>query len=97
MLQLAMASTRIDDFLSTDFDDVVSVETWKGREDGSPIGGTRNANTRVVLSVSFRRRLLIAGLGGIFLVAPMWLMVLHQTTYTSLIATTVCVGLFGVV
>lgn len=33
--------------------------------------------------------------GGIFLIAPMWLMALHNTLYTSLIATTVCVALFG--
>lgn len=43
----------------------------------------------------FRKRIGVAMVGGIFLIAPMWLIVLHNTLYTSLIATTVCVALFG--
>ncbi len=46
---------------------------------------------------SFGHRLWIAAFGGIFLVGPMWLMVLHHTRYTSLISTTVAVVLFGLI
>lgn len=62
-------------------------------KDQEPIGGTRVRN----FEKQFVFRLCIAALGGIFLLGPMWLMVLHNTRYTALASTTVCVAIFGVV
>jgi hypothetical protein len=39
----------------------------------------------------------MAVLGGVFLLVPMWLMVLHRTRYTALVSTTVFVAFFGLV
>lgn len=38
-----------------------------------------------------------ATVGAALLLGPMWLMVLHNTLYTGLITTTVCVAVFGLV
>ncbi|KAI1175135.1 hypothetical protein F4777DRAFT_598744 [Nemania sp. FL0916] len=62
-----------------------------------PIGGTRNLVTARSEIVQFRQRLVIAAIAGSFLIAPMWLMVLHNTLYTCLVSTTVFVIVFGVV
>ena len=64
-------------------------------EDNIPIGGTRNENVKKSWVRGFRRRLVMAAVGGTFLVAPMWLMVLHNTLYTALVSTTVFVLVFG--
>lgn len=61
----------------------------------SPIGGTRDGNFWEVWWKSFRQRVGVAAVGGIFLIAPMWLMVLHNTLYTTLVSTTVFVVVFG--
>ena len=45
----------------------------------------------------FRQRLAMAAVGAAFLIAPMWLMVLHNTLYTALVSTTVFVMVFGLV
>jgi hypothetical protein len=58
-----------------------------------PILGTRDGKFRQ----AFRQRLGVAAIGGIFLIAPMWLMVLHRTLYTALVSTTVFVTIFGLV
>ncbi|ETS74498.1 hypothetical protein PFICI_14364 [Pestalotiopsis fici W106-1] len=62
----------------------------------APIGGTRDVNCETIFWEGFFQRMLLAILGGIFLVGPMWLMVLHNTLYTALITTTVCILIFGV-
>jgi hypothetical protein len=40
---------------------------------------------------------LAAIVGGIFLIGPMWLMVLHKTRTTALVSTTVFVVVFGLI
>lgn len=60
-----------------------------------PIGGTRDGNFRQAWVKGFRRRIGVATIGGIFLIVPMWLMVLHNTLYTALVSTTVFVAMFG--
>ncbi|KAM7204706.1 hypothetical protein V8F20_003490 [Naviculisporaceae sp. PSN 640] len=62
-----------------------------------PIGGTRNENVEKSWMKAFRTRLLMAALGGTFLVGPMWLMVLlkEHWVYTALVSTTVFVYAFG--
>lgn len=65
--------------------------------DGRPIGGTRNSTTRALSLMEFRDRLFLATAGAFLLLGPMWLMVLHETLYTGLITTTVCVAVFGLV
>lgn len=62
-----------------------------------PVGGTRDENIRQTWVKGFRLRLGAAAAGGTFLIAPMWLMVLHKTLYTALISTTVLVATFRVV
>lgn len=46
---------------------------------------------------AFRKRFCVATAGGIFLIVPMWLMVLHRTLYTALISTTIFVTIFGLI
>ncbi|KAJ9200064.1 hypothetical protein DTO164E3_2806 [Paecilomyces variotii] len=61
----------------------------------APIGGTRDGNLRQSWVKGFRQRLVVAAVGGILLIAPMWLMVLHRTLYTALVSTSVFVSIFG--
>lgn len=60
-----------------------------------PIGGTRRANIRATRASNLRLKLGMAMLGGLLLVGPMWLMVLHNTKYTALVSTSVFVFIFG--
>jgi hypothetical protein len=60
-----------------------------------PVDGVRYSNFRESWIRGFQRRLSAAAVGGTFLIGPMWLMVLRHTLYTSLVATTVCVSIFG--
>lgn len=76
------------------YESVKSIGPWT--EDGTtPVGGTRNENMKESEAENFRKRLAIAATGAFFLLAPMWLMVLHRTLYTALVSTTVFVILFG--
>ncbi|KAF2111549.1 hypothetical protein BDV96DRAFT_582376 [Lophiotrema nucula] len=60
-----------------------------------PIGGTRRSNARKSKLRSLRGRLATAALAAVFLVVPMWLMVLKHTKWTALISSTVFVLVFG--
>ncbi|KFA80950.1 hypothetical protein S40288_11760 [Stachybotrys chartarum IBT 40288] len=60
-----------------------------------PVGGTRNEMIATTWMEEFRRRIVMAAVGGLFLIGPMWLMVLHNTLYTSLVSTTAFVTVFG--
>ncbi|KAM7203810.1 hypothetical protein V8F20_003816 [Naviculisporaceae sp. PSN 640] len=62
-----------------------------------PICGTRSNNIARTSYLGFKDRVLLAALGGAFLIGPMWLMVLHDGELTGLIATTGFVALFGIV
>ncbi|KAI0599157.1 hypothetical protein F4775DRAFT_591607 [Biscogniauxia sp. FL1348] len=64
--------------------------------DSQPIGGTRSDSVAKSWARGFKDRLLIAGVAIFFLIAPMWIMVLHNTLYTSLVSTTAFVVAFGV-
>jgi hypothetical protein len=73
-----------------------SIFPWEALDiESKPIGGTRDRNLRHTWIKGFRQRLGVAAVGGIFLIAPMWLMVLHRTLYTALISTSVFVSIFG--
>lgn len=65
--------------------------------DGEPIGGTRNRTLKATSLKDFRDRLFLATVGAALLLGPMWLIVLHNTLYTGLVTTTVCVAVFGLV
>lgn len=84
-----------DTFHTGPFKSIDSIGKWKGDEDNSPIGGTRHTSMKMSKLQKFYKRLGIAAFGGVFLLGPIWLMVLHHTLYTSLISTTVCVTFFG--
>ena len=56
---------------------------------------TRTENYRRSWMRGFYERVGVAALSGAFLIAPMWLMVLHKTLYTGLISTTGFVAVFG--
>lgn len=45
----------------------------------------------------FQQRLGVAAVGGVFLIVPMWLMILHNTLYTAQVSTTVFVAIFGLI
>jgi hypothetical protein len=60
-----------------------------------PVGGTRDENFQRAWIKGFRQRVVAAVVGGLFLIGPMWLMVLHKTRYTALVSTTVFVAVFG--
>ena len=62
-----------------------------------PIGGTRFTKAKATHAKIISVNLSMAALGGGLLIAPMWLMVLHNTTFTGLGITTGCVILFGVI
>ncbi|CAJ2504198.1 Uu.00g115920.m01.CDS01 [Anthostomella pinea] len=64
--------------------------------DNQPIGGTRNATLAKSWIDGFKERLIIATVAGFFLIGPMWLMVLHDTLYTTLGSTTAFVTAFGI-
>lgn len=85
-----------DDLLSGDFNMAPSIHPWEDSKESSPICGTRNENEQNAKLKSFEMRLLIATLGGMFLIGPMWLMVLVKSwQYTALVSTTAFVAVFG--
>jgi hypothetical protein len=96
ILQRAMGNFH-DYFVAENFEIDNSIGPWMENEDGVPIGGTRNEKIKETEWKNFIKRLQMAVLGGVFLLVPMWLMVLHQTRYTALISTTVFVAIFGLV
>ncbi|KAF5611114.1 uncharacterized protein FSUBG_2658 [Fusarium subglutinans] len=67
----------------------------KGPEESRSVRDTRQDNYKRNWTVGLHQRLAVAAVGGIFLMAPMWLMVLHNTLYTALASTTVFVTVFG--
>lgn len=81
MLQVAMKNRENEIDPLQDSDAVGERET----EDVQPvpIGGTRDRNFQQAWMKDFRKRIGVAMVGGIFLIAPMWLMVPHKTLYTS--------------
>lgn len=73
-----------------------SAGKWEtGDEQPKPVGGRRYDNYQRNWIEGFERRVLAAVIGGIFLIGPMWLMVLHKKLYTALVSTTVFVCVFG--
>ncbi|EGU80052.1 hypothetical protein FOPG_02437 [Fusarium oxysporum f. sp. conglutinans race 2 54008] len=73
-----------------------AIGDWQKGPDGSrSVRDTRQDNYQRNWKVGFHQRLAVAAVGGIFLMAPMWLMVLHNTLYTALVSTTVFVAVFG--
>jgi hypothetical protein len=56
---------------------------------------TRQGNYNRSWFKGFYQRIGVALVAGIFLIAPMWLMVLHNTLYTGLVSTTAFVAAFG--
>ncbi|KAI1059220.1 hypothetical protein LB507_003883 [Fusarium sp. FIESC RH6] len=68
----------------------------KGPGDADRFSDTRRENYRRNWFTGFYQRLGAATVAGIFLIVPMWLMVLHKTLWTALVSTTVFVVVFGV-
>lgn len=62
--------------------------------DSEPVGGIRNRTLQAMSFKDFRDRFSLAIVGAALLLGPMWLVVLHNTLYTGLITTTVCVAVF---
>jgi uncharacterized membrane protein len=57
----------------------------------------RNATKEGAETRAFLGRVGMACLGGVFLIGPMLLMVLHKTLVTTLVTSSVCVFAFGIV
>jgi len=83
--------------LEQELEKVGSVGDWETEEGRQTICGTRGDNLSEAWSLNFRRRIAVAAVGGIFLVGPMWLMVLKNSLYTQLISATGFVAAFGIV
>ena len=75
--------------------DVISSEPWEPEKASTPISGTRHETNKGTARMAFVERLAIAVVAGLFLVGPMWLMVLHNTMWTSLVTTSLLVFVFG--
>lgn len=60
-------------------------------------GGSRNARNKNEALKSFLQRVGMACLGGALLIGPMILMVLHKSLLTTLLTTSVCVFIFGLI
>lgn len=68
---------------------------WEiGPGDADRFSDTRRENYRRNWFTGFYQRLGAATVAGIFLIVPMWLMVLHKTLWTALVSTTVFVVVF---
>jgi hypothetical protein len=81
-----------------DFKQVESVYDWEHKSKGDTgICGTRDENLSKMWFVNLKRRAAIAAIGGMFLVGPMWLMVLRNDLYTQLASTTAFVAVFGLI
>ncbi|RYP51521.1 hypothetical protein DL768_003163 [Monosporascus sp. mg162] len=86
----------VDDLRKDGFKHPIPVDgPWEA--DSQPIGGTRNDNVAKSWINGFKKRIAMAAVAGLFLIGPMWLMVLHNTLYTSLGSTTGFVTAFGII
>ena len=65
--------------------------------ENEPIAAPRKTSFDKASLENFALCVVTAIIGGAFLIGPMWLMVLHNTPYTALISTSVCVLVFGVI
>ena len=75
-----------------------SMGKWEtGNVRPEPVGSTRDKNFQRAWIKGFHQRVWAAVVGGIFLIGPMWLMVLHKTLYTALVSTTIFVSVFGLI
>lgn len=81
---------------SRNFEDPIKVnDPW---EDGpQPIVDRKYREPPKPWLEGFQGRITIAAVAGLFLIGPMWLMVLHNELYTTLSVTTVFVAAFGLV
>jgi len=77
---------------------LASLKAWEHSGSGhqESICGTRNANVAKSWRLGFKVRVLVAAVGGAFLIGPMWLMVLQGGKFTTLVTTTAFVALFGI-
>ncbi|KAH6856257.1 hypothetical protein B0I37DRAFT_389588 [Chaetomium sp. MPI-CAGE-AT-0009] len=93
---LATGERFIDDYvLQTLVDGEASQDAALQNAKPIPVPGPWESQSSELAQL--RDRVVMALLGGVFLVGPMWLMMLHRTLYTCLVATTVCVVFFGLV
>ncbi|KAF4454958.1 hypothetical protein F53441_2615 [Fusarium austroafricanum] len=73
-----------------------AIGNWqKGPRGSNSVHDTRRDNYQRKWTQGFHQRLGVAAIAGIFLIVPMWFMVLHNTLYTGLISTTAFVAAFG--
>lgn len=84
LMKKAMTGMRADELPSYDFSG-----KWSSELD--PITLPRS----IAAFNDFKERIWVAAVGGLFLIIPMWIMVLHNTLWTGLVSTTVFVAVFG--
>jgi len=93
MLEVAMDRRPLKDL-----DSKVISGIWETAESPSePVGGPRDVNYQQAWIKGFQIRFGGAVLGGVFLIFPMWLIILHRTLYTGLVTATVLVVVFGLI
>jgi hypothetical protein len=75
----------------------IELTTELSWQDAEPVGGTRGGENRNISQNMRLQRVFMALIGGFFLVGPMLLMVLVNTRTASLITSSLCVLVFGLV
>jgi hypothetical protein len=90
---------RADYNILTIHQDLQSLEAFVEPNDKNQpytlFGGSRTEIHRKIKFENFLQRLIMAGVGGAFLVGPMLIMVLKKTLLTTLLTTAICVVAFG--
>jgi hypothetical protein len=71
-------------------------EPWD-KHDWPLFGGSRFDVNEKEATTQFLKRISMAAIGGTFLIGPMLIMVLHKSLLTTLLTSSVCVILFGVI
>lgn len=84
------------DLLRQKFSSASSICNWeRDKNKAQAICGTGGENLSKTRFKNLKRRIAVACIGGVFLIGPMWLMVLHNALYAVLTSATVFVFAFG--
>lgn len=83
--------------IAQELEKVGSVGDWETEDGRQTVCGTRGDNLSKTWFMNFKRRVAVAAVGGLFLVGPMWLMVLYKKLYVQLASATGFVAAFGIV
>jgi hypothetical protein len=69
----------------------------RDKHDWPLFGDSRNVVNQKEATTQFLKRISMSAIGGAFLIGPILVMVLHKSLLTTLLASSVCVILFGII